>query len=365
MKILHTSDLQLDAPFLFLGEGGQRHREQLLKTLDAIVETALKGDYQLLLIAGDLFNSNQPQQLTVDFVLNLLGKLPIPVCLLPGNHDPYDATSIYRRATFPTNTVLFTDQLKEVVFPSLDCAVYGNAIVSKAQKNGTLEGLWPSQKVRWHIAMAHGSVVTGMVTDPHRPIEPEDIESCGMDYVALGDWHSFADHSQGSVRAFYSGAPEPTAYDQCGAGYVASVTLDERGCHVEKVRVGKVQAEQVSINLSGCSESDVLDQIMEHAGEGKMLEVFLSGMTEVGTVIDPDRIESFLTSHFYAVRIRDQSHPALNEISLADFESQDVIGQFIRVMQARIQATSDEAIASRTMRALQLGVALLQGKDVL
>jgi DNA repair exonuclease SbcCD nuclease subunit len=365
MKILHTSDLQLDAPFLFLGEGGQRHREQLLKALDEIVEIALEGDYQLLLIAGDLFNSNHPQQMTVDFVLSLLGKLPMPICLLPGNHDPYDANSIYRRVTFPTNTVVFTDQMREVVFPMLDCAVYGNAVVSKAQENGPLEGLKPSQEVRWHIAMAHGNVVTGMVASPDRPIYLEEIENCGMDYVALGDWHSFADHSQGSVRACYSGAPEPTAFDQYGAGYVASVTLDERGCHVEKLSVGRVQAEQVSINLSGCSDSDVLDQIMEHAGESKMLEVFLSGMTDVGTVLDPDRLESLLTSHFYAVRIRDQSHPALNEISLEDFESQDVIGQFIRVMQGRIQAAPDEATALRTMRALQLGVALLQGKDVL
>jgi len=364
MKFLHTSDLQLDAPFLFLGEGGQRHREQLLKTLGAIVEMTEKGDYQLLLIAGDLFNSNRPQQTTVDLVVNLLGKLSIPVCLLPGNHDPYDATSIYRRAVFTSNVFLFTDRLREKVFPMLDCAVYGNAVMNKDGAERPLEGIKPRHEVRWHIAMAHGSIVTGMIESPDRPIQLDEIENCGMNYVALGDWHSYADHSQGPVRAIYSGAPEPTAYDQGGAGFVASVTLDEDGCQVEKVGIGEVHAEQVRLNISGCSETEVLDLILDHAREDKMLDVLLSGLIEVGTVVDPDQLESLLSPHFYAVRIRDRSHPALDEISVAE-ESEDVIGKFISIMQARIQGATDEGIAERTARALQLGVALLQGKDVL
>ena len=103
MKILHTSDLQLDAPFLFLGRGGQQHRERLREAFATILEMAQSQDYQMLLIAGDLFNSNRPLQSTVDSIVRLLGKLSIPVCVLPGNHDPYDATSIYRRTIFPSN----------------------------------------------------------------------------------------------------------------------------------------------------------------------------------------------------------------------------------------------------------------------
>jgi DNA repair exonuclease SbcCD nuclease subunit len=364
MKFLHTSDLQLDAPFLFLGEGGQRHREQLLKTLGAITEMAHTGDYQLLLIAGDLFNSNRPQQRTVDFVVNLLGKLSIPVCLLPGNHDPYTATSIYRRTTFPSNVILFTDRLNEKVFPEIDCAVYGNAVLNKDRGERPLEGIKPRHDVRWHIAMAHGSLVTGMIESPDRPIQLDEIENCGMNYVALGDWHSYADHSQGSVRAVYSGAPEPTAYDQDGAGFVASVSLDENGCQVEKVRIGEVHAEQVRLNISGSSESEILDLILDHASEDKMLEVLLSGLIEIGTVVDPTQLESLLSPHFYAVRLRDRSHPALDEIFSSE-ESEDVVGKFISIMQTRIQRAADDGTRECTERALQLGVALLHGKDVL
>ena len=64
LKILHTSDVQLDAPFRFLGETGSRHRQQLRKTFRRIVGLAAEGGFDLLLIAGDLFNDNRPRQVT-------------------------------------------------------------------------------------------------------------------------------------------------------------------------------------------------------------------------------------------------------------------------------------------------------------
>jgi DNA repair exonuclease SbcCD nuclease subunit len=365
MKILHTSDLQLDAPFLFLGEGGQRHRQQLLRTFVDIVELAIRDDYQLLLIAGDLFNSSHPQQATVDLVLSLLGKLSIPVCLLPGNHDPFDETSLYRRVSFPSNVVVFTDEVRMKEFPSLECAVYGNPVIGSGHDEKPLEGIRPRPQIRWHIAMAHGNVVTGMVDNPDRPIQLEEIEQSGMDYVALGDWHSFSDHSQGAVRAVYCGAPEPTAYDQAGAGFIASIIMTETGCSVEKVRIGKVQTQQVYLDISNRSESEILDHIMEHASKDKMMEVFLSGLTEVGTVVVPDQWASILSEHFYSLRIRDQSHPAPSEFLIEESESEGVIPEFIAVMRSKVESASDDTTAERTLRALQLGVALLQGKDVL
>jgi DNA repair exonuclease SbcCD nuclease subunit len=201
-------------------------------------------------------------------------------------------------------------------------------------------------------------------THPDRPIQLDEIKHCGMNYVALGDWHGYADHSQGSVRAVYCGAPEPTAFDQSGAGFVASVTLDEGGCQVEKVAIGEVHAEQIRISVSGSSGSEIMDLILDHAGEHNMVDVVLTGLTEIGVVLDPAQLESLLSTHFYALRIKDGSHPALDGISTAE-ESEDVIGKFISIMQDRIHKAADENISERTERALQLGVALLQGKDVL
>ena len=84
MKILHTSDLQLDAPFKFLGTRGRTHRQQLRETFASILEKAESDGYDILLIAGDLFDSNNPSQRTLEFVIDAFQQCRIPICILPG-----------------------------------------------------------------------------------------------------------------------------------------------------------------------------------------------------------------------------------------------------------------------------------------
>jgi len=364
-KILHTSDIQLDAPFHFLGDRGRRHRQQLRATFQCIVDLAIEQGFDLLLIAGDLFDDNRPHQTTVDFVISQLGKLDIPVCILPGNHDCYDETSVYRKATFPDNVILFTDQPTIQEFPEFDVAVYGNAIRSKQTRLSPLRGLTPTGAMRWHIAMAHGNLVRPDIADPARPIRPEEIEASGMDYIALGDWHAFADYSRGGVSAFYAGAPEPTGLDQANAGYVACVTVGEGGVEVRKERVGSISTDEVKIEVSGKSMAQIAEEILARADPHLMLRIRLCGLADLGAVLDTGKLEQALAAHFYHVECSDRSHPQLEIISPDDFPEELVVGRFARLMQARIEGATDDAQRRLAEQALQVGVALLQDRSVL
>ena len=52
----------------------------------------------------------------------------------------------------------------------------------------------------------------------------------GLDYLAIGDTHSFRDVSPNlAVPTVYPGAPESTSFDDAGAGRVALVALFRRG----------------------------------------------------------------------------------------------------------------------------------------
>jgi len=213
-----------------------------------------EAEFDLLVITGDLFNDNRPHQDTVDFVVSQIGRLDIPVCILPGNHDCYDDTSVYRKARFPENVIIFTDQPTIREFAELDMAVYGNAILSSQSWLSPLRGLSRTGAMRWHVAMAHGNLVRPDIVDPPRPIRPEGISASGMDYVALGDWHGFADYSQGAVKAFYSGAPEPTAPHQKGAGCRACVEVDDNSVQVRPERVGTISTHGMSVNGAAKAE---------------------------------------------------------------------------------------------------------------
>ena len=365
VRILHTSDVQLDAPFRFLGDKGQHHRQQLRDTFQRIVDMAAEAEFDLLLITGDLFNDNRPHQNTIDFVVSQLGRLDIPVCILPGNHDCYDSTSVYRKARFPNNVVIFTDQPTVREFSDLDVVVYGNPILSKQSRISPLRGLTRMGIMRWHVALAHGNLVRPDIVDPSRPIRPEEISASGMDYVAMGDWHAFADHSQGGVKAFYSGAPEPTAVNQKGAGYVACVEIDENGVQVRPKRVGTISADEMSVDVSGKSVTKIAKEIQARADPNAILKVTLSGLMDLGAVLDTESMEQGLAPYFYHIECSDQSHPQLATISPDDFPEELVAGKFVRLMQARIEDAADETQRRRAEQALQVGVALLQGRRVL
>ncbi len=365
VRILHTSDVQLDAPFHFLGDKGQQHRQQLRETFQRIVDMAVQAEFDLLLIAGDLFNDNRPRQDTIDFVASQLGRLNIPVCILPGNHDCYDDTSVYHKACFPDNVVIFTEQPTVREFANLDVAVYGNAILSKQSRLSPLRGLTRSGTMRWHVALAHGNLVRLDIADPPRPIRPEEISASGMDYVAMGDWHAFADHSQGGVKAFYSGAPEPTAVNQKGAGYVACIEMDENGVRVHPERVGTISTDEMSVDVSGKPVTRIVEEIQARADPNLMLKVALSGLVELGTVLDMEKLEQGLASYFYHIECSDRSHPQLATISPDDFPEELVVGKFVRLMQAQIEDAADDTQRRRAEQALQVGVALLQGRRVL
>jgi DNA repair exonuclease SbcCD nuclease subunit len=365
VKILHTSDLQLDAPFTFLGEKGQHHRQQLLETFNAIVDIAGGEGYDMLLIAGDLFDSNRPLQSTLDHVSSTLARLAIPVCIIPGNHDCYNEKSIYRRADFPPNVTIFTDEITRVEFSDLNCTVYGNAITQKDSKESPLKNIQAKEGQGWQVALAHGNLVVGATKNPPRPITLEEIADSGMDYIALGDWHGFADYSQGTVRATYSGSPEPMAFNQEQAGYVADVTLEDGRVEVEKRRVGRFHTRREEINVTGRDQAALEALLMEHEDPDLMLEVDLIGLHEIGTLIDPVDLEKVLSDRVYALRIQDQAHMQLQDLSIDEFPEEHIIGKFVNIMSQRISAAQNEAEISNLQRALQIGVALLQGKEVI
>jgi exonuclease SbcD len=365
VRILHTSDVQLDAPFHFLGDKGQQHRRQLRETFRRIVDVAIEKEFDLLLIAGDLFDNNHPHQDTIDFVTSHLGRLDIPVCILPGNHDCYDDRSVYRRARFPSNVTVFTERPTIREFGNLALAVYGNAIQSQQAQVSPLRDLARKGKMRWHVAMAHGNLVRPDIVDPSRPIRPEEISSIGMDYVALGDWHAFADYSQGGVKAFYSGAPEPTAVDQKGTGCVACVEIGESGVSVQRERVGCISTDEMEIDISGKSMARIVEEVDAHADPNLMLKIRLCGLADLGVVLDTEKLEQELANRFYHVECSDQSHPQLTSASPDDFPAELVVGKFVRLMQSRIEDAADDTQRRLAEQALQLGMALLQGRRVL
>ena len=213
---IHSSDLQIGMTRKFLSPEAQaRFDESRERSIDALGNLARDRGAEFIVIAGDVFEHNSLEERTLGRALEALRRLPVPVFLLPGNHDPLVADSIFSRTEDIENvTVLSSSEPIEAV-DGVD--IVGAPLLTKYPSDDlcaqAVRALEPSDRVR--ILVGHGQV-EGFGTDDDEALihlDPlEDALSRGViDYVALGDSHSTA--SLGfSGKVWFSGAPETTDY---------------------------------------------------------------------------------------------------------------------------------------------------------
>ncbi len=272
MRFVHTADWQLGMTRRWLaGEAQPRYSAARRDVVAGLGPLAAQAGAEFVVVAGDVFEHNQLAPQVISQSLEAMRSIGIPVYLLPGNHDPLDASSVYTSALFtaecPANvTVLDRPGIHEVR-PGLQivAAPWRSKAPTTDLVAEVLEGL-PADGVT-RVLVAHGGVD---VLDPD-PTKPSLIRLAGLDaalargavhYVALGDKHSATDVG-GSGRVWYSGSPEVTNYDDVepDPGHVLIVDIDEtdpaRPVRVEAPRVGRWRF--VTLRRQVDSSRDVAD----------------------------------------------------------------------------------------------------------
>jgi exonuclease SbcD len=370
LKILHTADIHLGAKFSGLGNKGASQREQLRATFKNIIATAIDERVNIVLIAGDLFDANQQPQRNIDLVIeqfNLLGSNNIPVCLIPGTHDSFDSSSIYKKVDFEgkcSNLKIFADEnISYKEYPSLDLTVYGKPNLSNRSYISPLEGLKRSTSSKFHVAMAHGSFyIPEKIAEDDHVFRLEEIGASGMDYLALGHWHRVYACS-GKPPAWYSGPPEWIP-DQRERGAVLLVSLSDTGdVEVEPKRIGLRDYDEVEIDMSEIQDLAKLKaRISEGANQNLIRKATLKGLREAELIVNPEEWETELGEKFFYLSVMDESHPKLEEV--AEDEERLIRSRFIKLMKVQIEGFQGEE-KEIAENALQYGIALLDGKEIL
>jgi len=376
--LIHTADVHLGAPLGWLGPRATEQRQRLRRTLAAIVDLTLSERADCLVVAGDLFDSNSPPASDVRFAIQEFARLAAgggaQVILLPGSHDHLGRASIYSSysrefAQIPGVRVLGLDGLPSVDIERLGLSVRGNPASSNRSSGHQLAGLAPDARFAHNVAVLHGSVsVVPIAVDDH-PIDVSELEAPGWSYFALGHWHSWREIDGGSAPAVYPGAPEVIAIDQAGSGNVARVDLGDGGASVERVRVGTRNVVPLQTDLTDAPDADVVaEEIRAKVPPDRdaILRLTLTGLLAVDSAFDVDALTEALASDYFHVALAERAyHVRLGDEELEDLPERLVIGRFARLMKARIAEAATDAERQDIEDALQLGAALLQGKDVL
>lgn len=243
VRFIHTADWQLGMRRHFLDEDAQaRFSAARIAAIERIGEIAGDEEAAFVVVAGDVFESNHLDRRTVRRALDAMATVPVPVYLLPGNHDPLDAASIYTSQTFETHApdavhVVDSTEPRE---PAVGVEVIGAPWRTKHPVTDpcatACDRLDPAPDGVVRVLVGHG-VVDTLSPDPDAPdrVAVTALEAAlddgRLNYVALGDRHSVTEVGDRG-RIWYAGAPEPTDYDEVDPGQVLVVDLDPDGCEV-------------------------------------------------------------------------------------------------------------------------------------
>jgi len=240
LRLLHTADLQLGMRASDASEQGERLREARFTALERIVRIAQDEDVDFILIAGDMFENNQVGARTVSRAVQLLqAAAPIPVYVLPGNHDWYDASSVYQRPAFSDAqagniTVLSAAEPLDVAD---GCTLYSCPVTERWSYLDPTAWIPPREdNALIRIGVAHGTLP---IPGQYRvlPIEPDTAQRKDLDYLALGHTHGLRRYD--SNRVAYPGTPEQTGFGEEGAGQVLVVSIERgRPPEIEERRTG-------------------------------------------------------------------------------------------------------------------------------
>ncbi len=229
------------------GEAQARFSQARIDVIRRIGALAVEERCGFVLVCGDVFESNQVEREIVVRALEAMAETPqLTFYLLPGNHDPLDASSVYRSPTFtakrPPNVVVLdgSDLVELAPGTELIAAPWRSKDPRSDLTNQACSGLGPTEGVR--IVAGHGQLdwFTHSHHDPARVAlsELEDKLGAGLiHYVAMGDRHSKTDAGS-SGRVWYSGAPEPTSFREVDPGHVLVVTVGSDWINVEGRSVG-------------------------------------------------------------------------------------------------------------------------------
>ena len=372
MRFLHTADLHLDSAFCACGaKDAQSQREEGRQLLCRVFECAQSEGCEMIVIAGDLFDSKFVSPESAELFCSLVEQCSMPVVLAPGNHDPYFENSFYSKAAerLGEKLLLFTTpELQVLDIDRLGVRIYGYAFTSGVLPVSPLaDADAPQDNGYLKIFCGHAELDSPL--SRYAPIMLSELERFGFAYSALGHVHNCREHEDVEGRVRYSGFAEGRAFDELGEGGVWIVDVDEEKCICERKILSRkafyvLDAELSAEDDHGEIESKIRGCVQRSGcGGNSYVRLVLSGMAddaELGLVLrTSEEIKKSLGLAY--LELIDETMPLLDR----DYLERDATlrGELYRTLRPKLMS-EDPSERALALRALKIGLAAIDGKNI-
>jgi len=255
MRILHTADLHLRAA------GDERW-----EALAAVLDQAESLDVDLVVISGDMFDKNVEAQRLKPALREVFAARPIPVVILPGNHDE---KGLRAGDFFHERVTVLADRTRPIDFE--DVRIVGIPF-EDAGADRVLERLLEARRLLrdgvTNVLLFHGELLD-LIPEPdafgedegrdYMPVRLSAFSQLGFEYVLAGHFHRNFD-----VRRFeggyfvYPGSPVSITRRETGRRHAVLVEI---GQAPQPVALDTRHYEEVTVTLNPFDGRNPLDEI--------------------------------------------------------------------------------------------------------
>ncbi len=236
MEFMHLADAHLDSPFQglsFLPSNEFKNiKQSTQKSFTKAIDTALDRNVDLVLIAGDTFDSAHPSpqsQLFFSREIQRLTDKKIQVVMILGNHDYLNPDEMLLPQTPYFKLLGSNEEVEE--FESKTKEDFPYTVVGFSYQHNHIEtdkiSEFPKKRDNFTIGLMHaGTKTTTNYQNVYAPFTTAEIKDLNYDYFALGHIHLRQTLSEDPLIV-YSGNLQGRHINEQGSKGVYIGTVDE------------------------------------------------------------------------------------------------------------------------------------------
>ena len=362
VRILHTADWHLGKENTYLGALKDTRKYEIPVTAKRAIALCEEENVDVMLIAGDIFDSNRIEDSIVDEILEAFGQLTrTKVVIALGNHDPLTADSPFKNKKLSPNTFVLPENDSVIEFDN--CRVYGSSFGS-VYKTGTERFfINPDNDDKINILLLHGETKSDL-SSVYRSITKTFIEESKMDYIALGHNHKRSEVARFGASYFaYSGCIEGQGYDEDGEKGVYLGDITKSYADLKFVPLNKRTHYLLDVDIA--EEPDEAKAVKEAIKKvcanpfDNLFRITLKGNIEAGRIINLNDLHAKISPEVYHLKLKDRTGIKA-DLELISKEN-SLKGKFVSEMLERI-SKADENEREKYINALRFGLKSFDGQ---
>jgi DNA repair exonuclease SbcCD nuclease subunit len=357
MKLIHSADWQLGKPFgRFSSDIRAALTEARFDAIDAMGKAAAANGAPHILVAGDIFDTEGPEDRTIVQAVARMQRHACRWWLLPGNHDFARNGGLWDRVgrLAGERITILSEAAPHEIEPGVWLLpaplLYRHNLDDPTELFDRMET--PGARLR--IGVAHGSIRDfGSQGETKNQIAPDRARRSDLHYLALGDWHGVL---RVDARTWYAGTPETDRFQRDDPGHALLVELsDEQDPNVTPIRTSRFQwlirSWIVNSEAAFTAESSALLDKIDPSST--LLQLSLAGITGLADrVAILGRLEHDLAHRLRHLDVRADdlvARPGKEDLDALAVEG--ILGAAAAKLTARIEAGGPAAITAK--RALE------------